>query len=112
MSWMLDARGDGVAASRTIPRASPEHVETRLRLSQAQLAEAILDPRLAVPAGMIGPDGDSSARRFSVYRNNVVLGLCETLGAAFPVVRRLVGEAFSTATAKGARPWFRLQRRA
>jgi hypothetical protein len=109
---MLDARGDGVAASRAMPRASPEHVETPLRLGQAQLAEAILDPRLTVPAGMIGPDGDSSTRRFNVYRNNVVLGLCETLGAAFPVVRGLVGEAFFTAMAKGGRPWFRLQRRA
>jgi hypothetical protein len=71
-----------------------------LRSRQAEFADAILDPDPLIPSGLIGPDGRPSARRFGVYRNNVVLGLCETLAAAFPAVRRLVGEAFFTAMAK------------
>lgn len=65
--------------------------------SQAEFALAILDPARPVPCGVIGPDGEPSARRFAVYRNNVVVGLCDTLAAAFPIVRRLVGEEFFAA---------------
>ena len=50
----------------------------------------------AVPSGF----GTNEARRFAVYRNNVHLGLREALGAAYPVVRRLVGEAFFGALAR------------
>lgn len=32
--------------------------------------------------------------RFKVYRNNVVKGAADTLGEAYPVIRRLVGEQF------------------
>jgi hypothetical protein len=85
------------SSSNIVVRAAS--VGTPLRLRQAEFADAILDPNRPVPAGLAGPDGRPSARRFGVYRNNVVLGLCETLAAAFPVVR-LVGEAFFTAMAK------------
>jgi Putative DNA-binding domain len=71
-----------------------------LRSRQAEFADAILDPDRLMPSGLIGPFGRPSARRFGVYRNNVILGLCQTLAAAFPAVRRLVGEAFFTAMAK------------
>ncbi|MEJ0024779.1 MAG: DNA-binding domain-containing protein [Rhizomicrobium sp.] len=67
---------------------------------QAEFAAAILDPALPVPAGLIGPDGEPSAKRFAVYRNNVVAGLCEALKAAFPAVRRIVGDAFFAAMAR------------
>ena len=55
---------------------------------------AALNARLAVPDGLTGPDGLPSARRFGVYRNNVVVGLVGALKAAYPVVHRLVGEDF------------------
>lgn len=55
---------------------------------------AALNARLPVPDGLTGPDGLPSARRFAVYRNNVVVGLVEALKAAYPVVHRLVGEDF------------------
>lgn len=66
---------------------------------QAGFGAALLDRAGAVPAGLVGPDGKPSARRFSVYRNNVILGLANGLGEAYPVVRRLVGETFFRAMA-------------
>lgn len=76
--------------------AARRHLDDRL----GAFAGAILDPERAVPAGLVGPDGQPSARRFAVYRNNVVVGLCETLKAAYPVVRRLVGDTFFLAMAR------------
>lgn len=66
---------------------------------QADFARAILDPRRPAPAGLVGPDGKPSEKRFAVYRNNVIIGLIETLKAAFPVVHRLVGNEFFAAMA-------------
>lgn len=61
---------------------------------------AVLDPARGVPAGLPGPDGEPSSRRFSVYRNNVVVGLSEALRANFPCVARLVGDEFFGAMAR------------
>lgn len=63
-------------------------------------AAALLDPEQALPAGLVGPDGEPSARRFAVYRNNVVVGLVEALKHAYPAVLRIVGNEFFTATAR------------
>ncbi|WP_250515471.1 DNA-binding domain-containing protein [Caballeronia sp. INDeC2] len=63
-------------------------------------AAAIVDPDRPVPAGLIGPDGAMSERRFAVYRNNVVAGLCDALSAAYPVTRRIVGEEFFAGMAR------------
>jgi hypothetical protein len=63
-------------------------------------AMAILDSTMAVPAGLVGPDGRPSPRRFAVYRNNVVVSLIEALSAAYPVVGRLVGAEFFQAMAR------------
>lgn len=60
---------------------------------------ALLDPALAVPAGLTGPDGRAAGRRFSVYRNNVAVGLTDALRAGFPVVLKLVGDEFFAAMA-------------
>ena len=46
-----------------------------------------------------GLDGEAAAR-FRIYRNNVHHGLGQQLAEAYPVVRRLVGEAFFLATAR------------
>ncbi|TBE87315.1 HvfC/BufC N-terminal domain-containing protein [Rhizobium ruizarguesonis] len=67
---------------------------------QADFARALLDPHKPAPAGLVGPDGRPSEMRFAVYRNNVVVGLIETLKAAYPVVHRLVGEEFFAAMAR------------
>ncbi len=66
---------------------------------QRGFGAALLDNRLPVPAGLVGPDGKPSTRRFAVYRNNVMVGLIDALSDAFPTVRQLVGDAFFRAMA-------------
>jgi Putative DNA-binding domain len=63
-------------------------------------AAALLDPTHAVPQGLVGPDGKQSAKRFAVYRNNVVVGLTDALRANFPAVCRIVGQEFFQAMAR------------
>lgn len=53
-----------------------------------------------MPAGLVGPDGEPSLRRFSVYRNNVVAGLIDALRQSFPAVTRIVGDEFMSAMAR------------
>jgi hypothetical protein len=72
----------------------------RLADRQGGFAAALLDPSLAVPPDLVGPDGKPSPKRFAVYRNNVVVGLTEALQANFPAVCRLVGEEFFRAMAR------------
>lgn len=59
---------------------------------QPEFAAALLDPALPPPAGL-------PARRFAVYRNNVVAGLVAALAARFPICRMVVGAAFFDAMA-------------
>ena len=68
--------------------------------AQRAFAQALLDPVIGVPIGLVGPDGEPSPRRFAVYRNNVVVGLIDALQAAFPAVCRIVGEEFFRAMAR------------
>jgi hypothetical protein len=63
-------------------------------------AAALMDPALAVPPGLVGPDGEPSPRRFAVYRNNVIVGLVGALKANYPAVCRIVGEEFFDAMAR------------
>lgn len=55
---------------------------------------ALLDPEAPLPPGLTSWNGSDPAQRFAVYRNNVTVSLIEALGAGFPVVRAMVGEAF------------------
>jgi hypothetical protein len=66
---------------------------------QRVLRDAILDPAAPVPPGLTDGAGRPAGRRFAVYRNNVAASLIEALEQAFPVVRRLVGDAFFRAMA-------------
>lgn len=66
---------------------------------ETQFAGALLDPRATIPAGVIAPGKADPARRFAVYRNNVVVGLINALESRFPVVLRLVGREFFRAMA-------------
>ncbi len=67
---------------------------------QRGFAAAILDPARPMPDGLVGPDGEPGPKRFAVYRNNVVVGLTETLKDAFPAVHRIVGADFFRAMAR------------
>jgi hypothetical protein len=66
---------------------------------EAAFAAALLDPDAAVPAGIVDPHGRTAPKRFSVYRNNVAASLIRALEAAFPTVRKLVGDEFFAAMA-------------
>lgn len=59
----------------------------------AEFCAALLDPARPTPAGM------SPARRFAVYRNNVVVSLIDALVQSFPAIHALVGDQFFRATA-------------
>jgi putative DNA-binding protein len=72
----------------------------QLAARQREFALALLEAELPAPSGLVGPDGEASARRFAVYRNNVVAGLIEALRAAFPAVHRIVGADFFFAMAR------------
>lgn len=70
-----------------------------MTFTQTAFQAAILDPEAAVPDGVINPDGTPAQKRFNVYRNNVAVSLSDALETAFPVVRKLVGDAFFCAMA-------------
>jgi len=69
-------------------------------MNQTAFRAALLNPDLPAPAGVVGPGGTPAGRRFSVYRNNVAVGLTDALRQSFPVIRALVGEDFFTALAR------------
>lgn len=65
----------------------------------AVFVAALMDPAAAVPQGLGDGAGRPAGRRFDVYRNNVAAGLSDALETAFPVIRKLVGDAFFRALA-------------
>lgn len=67
---------------------------------QCQFAERLRDPEAPVPATIAPIQAGSSLGRFNVYRNNSSHSLIEALGAAYPVVRSLVGDVFFSAMAR------------
>ncbi|WPC06820.1 DNA-binding domain-containing protein [Pseudomonas benzenivorans] len=66
---------------------------------QQRFAVALLDPELECPAQLRAWNGSDPAKRFAVYRNNVLSSLIDALAASFPVVQQLVGENFFRAMA-------------
>jgi hypothetical protein len=54
----------------------------------------------ALPPGVTARFPEEAERRFAVYRNNVAVSLSEALSTRFPVIRRLVGDAFFAAMAR------------
>jgi len=67
---------------------------------QAEFAAALNDPATGMPGNLAGPDGAPAPRRFAVYRNNVIVGLIDSVASAFPAVKRIVGEEFFSAMAR------------
>lgn len=70
------------------------------RLSAADFGDALINPDLGTPEGAVGPDGFPDVQRFNVYRNNVIVSLCEALGETYPSVKALLGEEYFAALAR------------
>lgn len=66
---------------------------------QRLFTAALLDPDAPCPAGLTTWNGSDPARRFAVYRNNVVVSLIDALADTFPVTLELVGDEFFRAMA-------------
>ena len=66
---------------------------------QTEFTQALLNPDLPTPDGLIDPSGRVAGKRFDVYRNNVVHSLIIAMGDAFPAVKKIVGDAFFDAMA-------------
>jgi len=86
-------------------RYLPTPVRRRLGLPslsdiQAEFASALHEPAGNAPIRLEGPGGRSAARRFAVYRNNVIVGLTGAVADSFPAVRRIVGDDFFMAMAR------------
>lgn len=71
-----------------------------MTMRQADFAAALIDPAMPLPANLTTARGEPDALRFAVYRNNVATSLARALAAQFPVVARLVGDAFFDAMAR------------
>ncbi len=70
-----------------------------MSVSQTQFSAGLLNADIPAPVGLENPDGAQASKRYDVYRNNVAVGLSDALEAAFPVVRKLVGDEFFRAMA-------------
>lgn len=66
-------------------------------VSQSAFIQAAMNPDLDAPKGIVGPDGMPAPKRFSVYRNNIIVSLKEAMNDGFPAVASLVGTAFFAA---------------
>lgn len=62
-------------------------------------ADSLLAEQVACPPGLTAWNGSDPARRFAVYRNNVMVSLIDALADTFPVTQALVGEEFFRAMA-------------
>jgi hypothetical protein len=66
--------------------------------TQKTFADAVLDAERPVPRAIASHQ--QAAKRFAVYRNNVIVGLVNALRARFPAVEKIVGAEFFTAMAR------------
>jgi hypothetical protein len=66
---------------------------------QSEFTNALLNPDLPTPDGLVDPSGRVAGKRFDVYRNNVVHSLITAMGDAFPAIKKIVGAEFFDAMA-------------
>ncbi|WP_306152363.1 DNA-binding domain-containing protein [Roseovarius sp. MMSF_3281] len=62
-----------------------------MSVDQRQFHDALWDNARDAPAGLRDGQGRPAGARFSVYRNNVAVGLTEALEVSFPAIVKLIG---------------------
>ena len=67
---------------------------------QVAFAETLRSGKPTGVESLVACEGISAAGRIAVYRNHFLISLGDALATAFPVVRRLVGEAYFSAAAR------------
>lgn len=67
---------------------------------ETSFADALLNAGQPVPHGITAHNATNPARRFAVYRNNVVVGLRKALESRFPAVEKITGKEFFAAMAQ------------
>lgn len=70
-----------------------------MTVSQTAFQAGLLDADIPAPAGLHDDANRPAGKRYDVYRNNVAVSLADALEVAFPVVKKLVGDAFFRAMA-------------
>jgi hypothetical protein len=73
---------------------------SNLTALQSRFTDALFDHGAPVPHEVRGARRHRAARRFGIYRNNVMTSLVNALGLRFPVTRDLVGEDSFAAVAQ------------
>lgn len=68
--------------------------------AQQAFAEALFAAGTVCPPGLRAWNDSDPARRFAVYRNNVMVSLIDALADSYPVTQALVGEEFFRAMAR------------
>ncbi len=61
-------------------------------LRNETFAAALLDPDIDIPAGVGKAKNNQAPKRFSVYRNNVVVSLMDAMASSFPSLLTIMGE--------------------
>lgn len=67
---------------------------------EASFAKALFGAEPALPPGIDAHSAAAPARRFAIYRNNVMASLAAALARRYPVIERLVGGEFFGAMAR------------
>lgn len=89
-------RGEPARDAIAAPRQGPDERAAGAGDDPAALARALDEPALPPPPAI----GERQRRRFDIHRNNAVHAMVEAMRASFPVVEKLVGEAFFAALAR------------
>jgi len=67
---------------------------------ETSFADALLNANQPIPRAIAAHNATVPARRFGIYRNNVVTGLGKAIRNRFPVVEKIVGKEFFAAMAR------------